>query len=382
MAFTVLQASGVCAQIFDSAFVRERAEGVAADIAKPARMASLTCSGASACMIKCINATLAGKSPRARRVSTSRSATGRAARTGRRSSDDIGERSYSDELTAMIAAIVCTPDVFVRFGSAQEIKFAGARSRAVGDHMGEQKRAGALVREAWIETADICVGAIVILKAIVRGCGLSGDPQFIEPGDRFGIENLDNVGMKPLDPFVGQHPGLITRAPACGVQVDKAVEGALRRAFVREDEMHLASARRASPRLSQVALQVRWQIRFDWYATLKREHRAGAGNLLGNRTRAQRLEAQCCGVGRQFIKRDRGPSGFRRERDRKGLGDEVLPSGLHEHIEKVADCGSERLQMKSARFVLRIEWSNPDQASGIPEREGDRLPRPECAVPR
>src|SRR5258708_29548601 len=245
MPFTMLQASGVCAQIFDSAFVRERAEGVAADIAKPARMASLTCSGASACMIKCINATLAGKSPRARRLSTSRSATGTAAGAGHRISDDIGETSGSNELTAMIATIVCTPGVFVRLGSAQEMKFAGACARAIGDHIGEQKRAGALVREAWIETANICVGAIAILKAIIRGCGLSGDPQFIEPGDRFGIENLDDVGMKPLDPFVGQHPGLITRAPACGVQIDKAVEGALRRAFVCEDEMHRASAGRA-----------------------------------------------------------------------------------------------------------------------------------------
>ncbi len=104
--------------------------------------------------------------------------------------------------------------------------------------------------------------------------------------------------------------------------------------------------------------------------------------MLGNRTRAQFIQAQRDGIGRQFIKQHRSPSGFRRERDRKGLCDEVLPSGLHEHIEKVADCGSERLQMKSVRFVLRIEWSNPDQASGIPEREGDRLPRSECAVPR
>src|SRR6266446_6065262 len=155
----------------------------------------------------------------------------------------------------MVVAVVCTPGVFVRLGSAQEMKFAGARARAVGDHMSEQKRAGALVREAWIETADISVGAIVILKAIVRGCSLSGDPQFIESDDRFGMENLDNVGMKPLDPFVGQHAGLITRAPACGVQIDKAVEGALRRTFVGEDETHLASARRAPLCLSQVALQ-------------------------------------------------------------------------------------------------------------------------------
>src|SRR5258708_20258392 len=123
MPFTMLQASGVCAQIFDSAFVRERAEGVAADIAKPARMASLTCSGASACMIKCINATLAGKSPRARRLSTSRSATGTAAGAGHRISDDIGETSGSNELTAMIATIAGTPDEFVRLGSPHQLKF-------------------------------------------------------------------------------------------------------------------------------------------------------------------------------------------------------------------------------------------------------------------
>jgi hypothetical protein len=79
MPFTMPQASGVCAQIFASAFVRKRAEGDAAHIAKPARMASLTSSGAFACMIKCINATLAGKSPRSRRLSTSRSATETAA---------------------------------------------------------------------------------------------------------------------------------------------------------------------------------------------------------------------------------------------------------------------------------------------------------------
>src|SRR5260370_38556659 len=100
----------------------------------------------------------------------------------------------------MIVAIVCTPGVFVCLGSAQEMKFAGACARAVGDHMGQQKRAGALVREAWIETADICVGAIVILKAIIRGCGLSVDPRFIEPDDRFRIENLDDVGMEPTEP--------------------------------------------------------------------------------------------------------------------------------------------------------------------------------------
>jgi len=96
----------------------------------------------------------------------------------------------------------------------------------------------------------------------------------------------------------------------------------------------------------------------------------------------QFLEAQCDGIGRQFIKRDRVPSGFRRERGRKGIGDDVLRPGLHQDIEKVADCGSERLQVTSVCFALRIEWSNPDQASGIPEREGDRFPRPECAVPR
>src|SRR5713101_8331840 len=350
MPFTVHQASGVSDQIFDNAFVRERAEGVAADIAAPARMASLICSGASACIIKCINATLAGKSPRSRRESTSRSITGTSVSAGQGSSDDIGERSNSDELTATIVPIVCTPGIFVRFGSTQEMKFAGAVADAVGDHMCEQKRAGAFVGEAWIETGDVGVGAPIILKAVVRGRSLPGDPQFIEPGDRFGIEDLDNISMKLSGSFVGQHPRLITRMPACGVQVHKAVEGALRRAFVREDEMHLASARRAMMCLSQVAPHVRWQIRFNRYSTLKREHRTGTSNLLGNGTRAQILEAQCYGVGREFIERDRVPSSFRRERGRKGLYDEVLPSRLHEHIEKVADCGSERLQVKSVCF--------------------------------
>src|SRR5712671_6072171 len=115
MLFTVLQAPGVSAQIFDNAFVRERAEGVAADIATLARMASLICSGASACMIKCINATLGGKSPRSRRESTSRSRTGTSVSAGHWGSDDIGEGSNADELTATIAAIVCAPSIFVRF---------------------------------------------------------------------------------------------------------------------------------------------------------------------------------------------------------------------------------------------------------------------------
>src|SRR6266849_8312781 len=111
MPFTILQAPGVSDQIFDSAFVRERAEGVAAGIATPARMASLICSGASAYIIKCINATLAGKSQRSRRVSTSRSAAGTSVSAGHRRSDDIGESSNADELTATIAAIVCAPSI-------------------------------------------------------------------------------------------------------------------------------------------------------------------------------------------------------------------------------------------------------------------------------
>src|SRR6266849_3734345 len=131
MPFTVHQASGVSDQIFDNAFVRERAEGVAADIAAPARMASLICSGVSACIIKCINATLAGKSPRARRESTPHNTTGTSVSAGRGSSDDIGERGNADELTATIVAIACAPGIFVRFGSAQEMKFAGAAADAV-----------------------------------------------------------------------------------------------------------------------------------------------------------------------------------------------------------------------------------------------------------
>src|SRR6266852_7318938 len=135
MPFTALQASGVSDQIFDNALVRERAEGIAANIATPARMASLICSGASACIIKCINATLAGKSPRARRESTPHNTTGTSVSAGRGSSDDIGESSSSDELTATIVAIGCTPAIFVRFGSAQEMKFADAVADAVGAHM-------------------------------------------------------------------------------------------------------------------------------------------------------------------------------------------------------------------------------------------------------
>src|SRR5437879_1260694 len=120
MPLTVSQAPGVSDQIFDSAFVRERAAGVAADIATPAGMVSLICSGASACMIKCINATLAGKSPRSRRKSTSRNATGTSVSAGHWGSRDIGEGSNADELTATIVAIVRAPGIFVWFGAAQE----------------------------------------------------------------------------------------------------------------------------------------------------------------------------------------------------------------------------------------------------------------------
>jgi len=93
---------------------------------------------------------------------------------------DASEREKSDELTADDCAVVEPQGVLVPSAPRREIEIAARRFALSASTWASQSEPGLSCAKAGAKPLIICVGPIVILKAIIRGSRLSGDPQFID----------------------------------------------------------------------------------------------------------------------------------------------------------------------------------------------------------